>query len=474
MSKKFTLETIKNLKVKVKDLGENLTHYYTSDSFIPADEFRLSTETCDVGEISDQLVQDMIIVLEANETEFEAGKILYENLRLSPKEASDICFWTYQNHYKFYPYISARWKDLWENVSINANSYVINHWIQTNTTQGDLIDYPISGLWWSFYLTVDDDREDKYELTKVFFKNLSIRTKLLGTARFARHKPAILGILEFIKDHNLDNKSIEQAGRAIVPYINLLGGIRPLTYFDKDWFKEKLNARFGEQIEKGEKLFMRPGEADYVKKDIPVVKVPKQAALPNNFSHYFCLNSVSGIYNVLSETDLLRFDYCLGLNLNTPNQYIIHFYREGKIKKTKIEGGLSTKVIDRQKPYSNGMNSKMTLYDIQIINEPVLFGIAYKTRTGIYFKAMNEQIVNNFRNDNTELMQEGKKVLYIDEPYKSAFKILPAEIMPDLRSLVKLSPTSDGTNITNNYYSSAWTILKKHWPELFDDTVVWN
>jgi len=256
---KFTINTIKNLKIKVKDMSETLLTYYTKETFMPDRSFQLVTEESDVLPINNNLVEEMIEAFES-ENEFEAGKLLFESLNLNPKQASDIGFWTYHNHYTFYQYISKRWGDIWndqKNVE-NPSSYVVNHWIQSNSSQGELIDYPISGLWWSFYLTVDEERDDKYELTKIFFKNLSIRTKLLGTARFARHKPAILGILEFIKENGLDTNSLEEAGRAIVPYINLLGGIRPLAYFDKEWFKDKLNSRFGEQIAAGEKLFVRP------------------------------------------------------------------------------------------------------------------------------------------------------------------------------------------------------------------------
>src|SRR5690606_22561651 len=117
-----------------------------------------------ISNISKDLVADMISAFEDNETEFEAGKLLFENLKLSPKQASDIGFWTYHNHYTFYPYLTKRWSDLWEDEVINPSTYIINHWIQSNSSQGELMKYPISGLWWSFYLTVDEEREDKYEL----------------------------------------------------------------------------------------------------------------------------------------------------------------------------------------------------------------------------------------------------------------------------------------------------------------------
>jgi|688.fasta_scaffold137499_3 hypothetical protein len=472
---KFTIDTIKDLKIKVKEMNVTLLSYYTQTEFKPDDSFRLFTEQSEISETNKNLVGEMISAFEKNETEFEAGKLLFENLKLNPKQASDIGFWTYHNHYTFYQYITKRWGDVWNNEIevVNPSTYIVNHWIQSNSSQGELIDYPISGLWWSFYLTVDKEREDKYELTKIFFKNLTIRTKLLGAARFARHKPAIIGILEFIKENNLDSKSMEQAGRAIVPYINLLGGIRPLSYFDKDWFKTKLKKRFGEQIKAGQKLFIRPDEIKITKQNNATNNISETLKQPEIFDRYLCLNAESGNYMISSKADD-NWDYCIGLNFEIQDQFLIHFYQEGKIKKTKVNGSLSNKTIDRSKPYSNGKSPKLTLIGFQLINQPVLFGIAYKTRYGVFFKAMDEQSLENFRTDNSELNQEGKKVLYLDEPFKSAYKILPYEIKDALGTLVMQSPTSKGADITNKYHADKWKVLKNYWAELFNGSVGWS
>ena len=472
---KFTIDTIKDLKIKVKEMNGTLLSYYTKDEFKPDDSFRLFTEQSDASRTDGNWVNEMISAFEQNETEFEAGKILFENLKLNPKQASDIGFWTYHNHYTFYQYISKRWGDVWNEGKevINPSTYIINHWIQSNSSQGELIDYPISGLWWSFYLTVDESRADKYELTRILFKNLSLRTKYFGQARFARHKPALIGALEFIKENNLEEKSLEQAGRAIYPYINLLGGIRPLSYFDKDWFKNKLKKRFGEQIKAGQKLFIRPDKIK-INNQNSVSSIPagikKQ---PEVFDRYLCLNAESGNYIISSKPDY-NWDYCIGLDIEIKDQFLIHFYQEGKIKKTKVNGSLFNKTVDRSKPYSNGKCPSLTLTDVQLVNQPVLFGIAYKTRYGIFFKAMDEQNLENFRTDNADLNQEGKKVLYIDEPFQSVYKILPYEIKDALGTLVQRSPTSKGADITNKYHADKWKTLKSCWAELFNGTVEWN
>lgn len=475
MNMKFTIDTIKDLKIKVKEMNGTLLSYYTQNEFKPDNSFRLFTEQSEVQNANENLVNQMLSAFEQNETEFEAGKLLFENLKLNPKQASDIGFWTYHNHYTFYQYITKRWGDVWDDAKevVNPSTYIVNHWIQSNSSQQELIKYPISGLWWSFYLTVDEEREDKYELTKIFFKNYSLRVVQMGQTRFARHKPAIQGVLEFIKENNLEKKSLEQSARAIVPYINLLGGIRPLSYFDKDWFKTKLKKRFGEQIKAGQKLFIRPDELKIIKQNNAANNLPDTKKQSEIFDRYLCLNAESGNYMISSVADD-NWDYCIGLDFEIKDQFLIQFYQEGKIKKTKVNGSLSNKTVDRSKPYSNGKCPRLTLTGVQLINQPVLFGIAYKTRYGIFFKAMDEQSIENFRSDNSELNQEGKKVLYLDEPFQSAYKILPHEIMDAIGTLVQQSPTSKGADITNKYHADKWQVLKNYWAELFNGSIEWK
>jgi hypothetical protein len=393
---------------------------------------------------------------------------------LTPKQAADIGYWTYQNHYVFYSYIAKRWSRLWDAEDTaseeGGNVYIKNHWIQSKSTQGDLIDYPISGLWWSFHLTVDHKRQDKYELTKILFKNVTQRTKQLGQARFAKHKPAMLGLLAFVKESASPKNSMETLVRAAVPYINLIGGIRPLTYFDENWFLEKLRNRFKEQLAKSEPVFKRPeSQANLqrlethqpvINEDIPI------------FDRYFCLNATSGEY-ILSTYPRTEYDFCVGYHSNLEGQFLIHFYKEGKIKKTNLDESFRNRKVDRSTPYMNGKCPGLTLLDVQLINQPVLFGIAHKTDKGVLFKAMDEQNTENFRNDNSELRQEGKKVLYIGQSIPCAFKILPVHLKEALGSLVQTSPTSKGSNLKSRYFNANWRALSKYWPELIKGEVEW-
>lgn len=200
----------------------------------------------------------VIQILQAN-SDFERGKILFENLaHLSRREASDIGLWNYLSHNELYRVVHKMWPDI-ENPPNKSSreSYVLNHWIMTSSAQSELMDYPLSGLWWSFFLTIDEERADKYELTRIFFKNLTFRTKIFGQSKIARQKEALIGVLEFIKDNGLDQRNFEENGNAIVPYLNLLGGVKPLGVFDRTWFKLKLNRKFRNDIDCYGRLFRR-------------------------------------------------------------------------------------------------------------------------------------------------------------------------------------------------------------------------
>ena len=90
MSKKFTIDTIKDLKIKIRELEDDITSIYQVNKFTPAGKLNLVSEDCDIEDFDSGLENLMIKALIENETEFEAGKLLFESIRLTPLQASDI------------------------------------------------------------------------------------------------------------------------------------------------------------------------------------------------------------------------------------------------------------------------------------------------------------------------------------------------------------------------------------------------
>lgn len=320
--------------------GETLQAYFDKRKFNPASSFSDYAERLGFDAIPEFRVAQM---LQAS-SDFERGKILYENLaHLTRREASDIGLWNYLAHNELYRVVHKMWPDIEEPPNKSSReSYVLNHWIMTSSAQSELMDYPLSGLWWSFYLTVDEDRRDKYELTKIFFKNLSFRTKSFGQSKIARHKEAVIGVLEFIKENGLDQVNFEDNGKAIVPYLNLLGGVKPLGAFDRSWFKAKLNRKFRNDIDRYGRLFRRderPNDTTnrVVNNEEPVneIVIPvAQAEAKNDDRTIICIWEEG-----IELTNAMRngVSFQLEVEFSKPNQSLFIVLKNGYVKKINAE-----------------------------------------------------------------------------------------------------------------------------------------
>jgi len=385
--------------------------------------------------------------------DFECAKILYENLKLTPAQAGNADFWNFLHHFDMYKYIHKRWKN-----QGNIQTHIKRHWLMNLTSQKHLINFPLTTLWWSIHITVDESREDKYELSKVYFSNNRFRTASLGGMTFVRHKEAIISVLEFMRNYRNEltkNTTYTDIGDEISKFINLLGGTKPLSFFDRDWFTHKLKERFKIGKENKDSI----PDFNEIKGEIELKE--KQKILC-----YFCLNNSGNPNYMVSDSKRDDFDYCIEINGANKDGFLLHFYAEGKIKKTKIDSTLLERT--RNQMYSNGKCNDLTLIGLKIINIPVLFGIAYKKKDGTcWFKAMDEQNSDWFRTDNNELLQQGKKIKSTYLEYQEIrYKILPYILKNDLGTLVQ-GPQGNGGNLKNKHYANKWAVLEKFWPELF-------
>lgn len=167
---------------------------------------------------------------------------LYSAYRdLTPLQASDTRLWTYLAHVDLYPYMCARWDAVKTGRAKDASKYIIAHWFVGTPSQSNLLRHGLAGLWWAAFLSHDPEREDQFELTKILFTQLDFATRTLGTYKLARYKPAVLGILEFIAENeDLFSEHFESKQRFVTRYLNQVGGVKPMPYFAKDFFKSEL------------------------------------------------------------------------------------------------------------------------------------------------------------------------------------------------------------------------------------------
>lgn len=168
--------------------------------------------------------------------------LLYEAFQnLEPIQASDERFWVYLAHADLYPYMIKRWSDVYIDKSSNPSKYILDHWFLDSSAQSSLLRHGLAGLWWSVYLSVDEAKGDKYELTKILFRQLDFPTRTLGTYKLGRHKEAVIGILEFIQENEgLFKNKFESKTRFVTKHLNVVGGIKPISYFDRHFFKSEL------------------------------------------------------------------------------------------------------------------------------------------------------------------------------------------------------------------------------------------
>lgn len=151
---------------------------------------------------------------------------------LSPIAASQDSFWSYLTHKDLFEYVQKRWDVV---MSDEANKATIReHFFGTNRNA-------IGELWWNVYLTIDEHREDKFELTRILYKQTDITQNLCASVALFPNKNAIHGILEFYLEHKevLDN-AINNRNRFITQSLNRWGGAKKLMYFEKEDFKNAI------------------------------------------------------------------------------------------------------------------------------------------------------------------------------------------------------------------------------------------
>ncbi len=179
------------------------------------------------------------------DSDLDTAIALYEAYpKLNNLEASSRGFWTYLTHIDLWDYMHKRFK-LSADMNESARRHRIKEkWFLGEPSQGNLMRHPLAGLWWGVKLTVAPERGDgnKYELTRILFRDLDVATRTLGTYQLGRLPKAIKGILGYIADHPDDFKSsFEPKMRYIMKHFNSLGGVLQLGCLDSSFYGSELD-----------------------------------------------------------------------------------------------------------------------------------------------------------------------------------------------------------------------------------------
>lgn len=228
LQKTFKEEYLRQLKEQVK-AGTALP-LYGNDVF-DIDQTKLESLA---GVYAPEGFSDRLSGLHTND--FEAAKVVYEAYEnITPLMASYEAFWAYLTHTSMFEYAQKRWSDV--KTGKASDKYVLDHWFFGSN---GILRNTAAGLWWDVYNTIDPSRKDRYELTAILFENYTLRTVSFGTSLLIRHREAMIGILQFLKDNpKIRENSFENRGRFIAKYFNRLGAVKQLAYLDREYFTAK-------------------------------------------------------------------------------------------------------------------------------------------------------------------------------------------------------------------------------------------
>ena len=220
LQKTFSSDYASALKQRVKD--NHIDHYFE-------DNFEIEENGTNVYKLQGVLTRH--VVLDAEKSDFENAISLYEGLSgVTPLIASEEAFWMYLTHVEYFDYVKTRWfKKGKEDTTVSTikKRFFYN---------GSAMDNALSRLWWSVYLTKDDDLEDPYRYTKVILKEgNSDLLQNLSKSRLYRLRDAVHGILKFFSEYD-ERKDFSAVNRHIVQYFNRYSGVKQLVYMNESFF----------------------------------------------------------------------------------------------------------------------------------------------------------------------------------------------------------------------------------------------
>lgn len=155
---------------------------------------------------------------------------------LNPLIASNESFWAYLCHTELKDFVEMEWP---MDKAKNEQSYILDHYFFISRFNRNAL----ASLWWGVYLSYDHDREargeDPFTLTRVFFKNYSLRVTWLTIV--LRIRNALHGILEFLSTHpEVIANHVDNRGLFISKYFNMLGATKQLSMLPKRFYIEEM------------------------------------------------------------------------------------------------------------------------------------------------------------------------------------------------------------------------------------------
>lgn len=176
------------------------------------------------------------------ELDVKNSKILHSNLRsiLTPSQASDERFWAGLTHGAFWEYMHDRWEmDIKETSADSINTRYFLKGSNKNALRANTL----SRLWWLSEKIYDEKREDPYELLKAFSYDFVTKVHTFLSLRISNSRVVNRSLAEaIIYLEQLEDSSEYRRNlfRALLRYLNILGGVNILDFYEEEVLKELL------------------------------------------------------------------------------------------------------------------------------------------------------------------------------------------------------------------------------------------
>jgi hypothetical protein len=197
-------------------------------------------------------VPDYKLVIGGPETDFQNAKIVYEaySSHINPVQAGDLRLWAYLAHTSHWDYMNTRWKI--EAPDDEGEEAMDNQEVEKKDGTNKVIDrigaryffkaskgkayvrQGISRLYWSAYLTYDEDNSNPDEYTEYFFSKQDIFTSITERS-YARNKVLVHAALKELKKYpEFERTEI----RMFLAKLNQAGAIKVLDFLNKEQAEE--------------------------------------------------------------------------------------------------------------------------------------------------------------------------------------------------------------------------------------------
>lgn len=164
----------------------------------------------------------------------------FENI--SPVFAQQDDLWVYLTHVDLFEYVKKRWAIPTGVTDEEKINHIEHHWFRDKF---QFLRTTFAGFWWNVRLTISPELgSNKYELTKYLFMNTEFRTSSFGELPLIRHRNAMKGILEFVRDNeSMFSTGFNAKARYIRHLFDILGGYKNIASLPSEYFYKTLESK---------------------------------------------------------------------------------------------------------------------------------------------------------------------------------------------------------------------------------------